>query len=145
MQVNLDGRIDRLSRVLIGDPMRVSQILSNLLSNACKAARQRIQCRTQLLFPMATASLDIPVRAALVRIEVEDDGDGVLAQDLQDQKLFSPYVQTETQLQDGGKGVGLGLALTKENVKLAGGRLGVNSKKGSGARLFLVFTCTTTC
>lgn len=117
----------------MGDPQRVAQAVSNLLSNACKWARSKVHCRTQLLFPLATASLDVPVRAALIRVEVEDDGVGLSPDDLEDQKLFSPYVQTDTQLQTGGKGAGLGLALTKENVKLAGGRLGVDSQADHGA------------
>lgn len=101
-----DERIDNMSPVLYGDLSRISQTISNLLSNGCKWARSVVCCRTQLLFPLASVSLDGPVPAVLVRFEVEDDGHGIMKSDLQDQRLFSPYVKTETQR--GGKGAGLG-------------------------------------
>lgn len=136
---DLDPRVDRLSCAVMGDPQRVAQAFSNLVSNACKWGKSKVQCRTQLLFPLASSPLDVPVRAALIRVEVQDDGEGLSSADLADQKLFSPYVQTETQLQAGGKGAGLGLALTKENIKLAGGRLGVDSQPGHGTLRFPFF------
>lgn len=69
----------------------------------------------------------------MLRIEVHDTGVGLRESDVQDNRLFSPYVQTEIGRRQGGKGSGLGLALVMQIVKLSGGRLGVDSeiKKGS--------------
>ncbi|KAL5476820.1 hypothetical protein ACEPAI_3006 [Sanghuangporus weigelae] len=73
----------------------------------------------------------------VVRIEVHDTGVGIRARDLVDNKLFSPYVQTEIGKYQGGKGTGLGLALVRRIVKLSGGRLGVKSKIGVGSTFWV--------
>lgn len=73
----------------------------------------------------------------VVRIEVHDTGVGIRARDLVDNKLFSPYVQTEIGKYQGGKGTGLGLALVRRIVKLSGGRLGVKSKLGEGSTFWV--------
>ncbi|KAL5521632.1 hypothetical protein ACEPAF_2380 [Sanghuangporus sanghuang] len=73
----------------------------------------------------------------VVRIEVHDTGVGIRARDLVDNKLFSPYVQTEIGKYQGGKGTGLGLALVRRIVKLSGGRLGVRSKLGVGSTFWV--------
>lgn len=58
----------------------------------------------------------------VIRIEVEDTGVGIKKKDMVDSRLFSPYVQTDIGRYQGGKGTGLGLALSKHIVKLSGGR-----------------------
>jgi signal transduction histidine kinase len=72
-------------------------------------------------------------RYATVRVEVQDSGAGLRGADLVDNRLFSPYVQTEIGRRQGGKGSGLGLALVMQLVKLSKGRLGVDSKLGVGS------------
>ncbi|EJU04144.1 hypothetical protein DACRYDRAFT_114545 [Dacryopinax primogenitus] len=73
----------------------------------------------------------------VVRIEVRDTGVGIKPRDLVDNRLFSPYVQTEIGRFQGGKGTGLGLALVRNIVKLSGGRLGVKSKVGQGSTFWV--------
>lgn len=58
----------------------------------------------------------------VIRIEVEDSGAGIQKKWVVDNRLFSPYVQTELGRLQGGKGSGLGLALIKNIVKFSGGR-----------------------
>lgn len=58
----------------------------------------------------------------VIRIEVEDTGVGIKRKDMVDNRLFSPYVQTDIGRFQGGKGTGLGLALSKQIVRLSGGR-----------------------
>jgi hypothetical protein len=72
-----------------------------------------------------------------VRIEVTDTGYGIKAQDMSQNKLFSAFTQTEEGRQQGGKGTGLGLALVRQIVKLSGGRLGLQSKIGSGSTFWV--------
>ncbi|KAF8645083.1 hypothetical protein AX16_008141 [Volvariella volvacea WC 439] len=69
----------------------------------------------------------------VVRIEVKDTGSGIRRRDLEQNKLFSAFTQTEQGRQQGGKGTGLGLALVRQIVKLSGGRLGVRSQLGEGS------------
>lgn len=73
----------------------------------------------------------------IIRIEVEDTGVGIRRRDMVDNKLFSPYVQTDLGRFQGGKGTGLGLALSKHIVRLSGGRLGVKSKRGHGSMFWV--------
>lgn len=58
----------------------------------------------------------------VVRIEVEDTGVGIRRKDMVDNRLFSPYVQTDIGRFQGGKGTGLGLALSKHIIRLSNGR-----------------------
>ncbi|KAK8864179.1 hypothetical protein IAR55_001425 [Kwoniella newhampshirensis] len=73
------------------------------------------------------------VQKVVVRVEVHDTGVGLRKQDVIDNRLFSPYVQTEIGRRQGGKGSGLGLALVRQIVKLSNGRLGVESESGKGS------------
>ncbi|WVR07277.1 hypothetical protein IAU60_004318 [Kwoniella sp. DSM 27419] len=73
------------------------------------------------------------VQKAVIRVEVHDTGVGLRKQDVIDNRLFSPYVQTEIGRRQGGKGSGLGLALVRQIVKLSNGRLGVESEFGKGS------------
>ncbi|KAJ9096383.1 hypothetical protein QFC21_005205 [Naganishia friedmannii] len=74
-----------------------------------------------------------PGQKAIIRVEVHDTGVGLHPRDVKDNKLFSPYTQTEIGRRQGGKGTGLGLALCQQIIKLMGGRLGVESQIGQGS------------
>ncbi|KAI0701497.1 hypothetical protein BC835DRAFT_1322983 [Cytidiella melzeri] len=73
----------------------------------------------------------------VVRIEVTDTGTGISPKDMVESNLFSAFTQTDLGRQQGGKGTGLGLALVRQIVKLSGGRLGVQSKVGSGSTFWV--------
>ncbi|KZO98776.1 hypothetical protein CALVIDRAFT_596401 [Calocera viscosa TUFC12733] len=100
---------------------------------------------TPLYTPATGRSLSVrsngnaqPQRTGIVvRIEVRDTGVGIKPRDLVDNRLFSPYVQTEIGRFQGGKGTGLGLALVRNIVKLSGGRLGVKSQVGVGSTFWV--------
>ncbi|KAG8909695.1 hypothetical protein FRC00_009629 [Tulasnella sp. 408] len=76
-------------------------------------------------------------RQMIIRIEVEDSGAGIQKKWVMDNRLFSPYVQTELGRLQGGKGSGLGLALIKNIVKFSGGRLGVKSQFTKGSTFWV--------
>ncbi|KAL1405534.1 hypothetical protein Q8F55_009172 [Vanrija albida] len=97
-------------------------------------ASHAIPPELQRNFSYGTYPLDgVSVPKVVVRVEVHDTGVGLRPEDVSDNRLFSPYVQTEIGRRQGGKGSGLGLALVRQIVKLSGGRLGVDSQTGVGS------------
>lgn len=109
-------------QALLGDPMRVRQILLNLGNNAVKFT----ECggvTLRLLEPRAEASLIV---------EVEDSGPGLNAQ--QQARLFQRFTQADgasTAARHGGSG--LGLSISRELARLMGGEITVDSAAGRGS------------
>jgi signal transduction histidine kinase/ActR/RegA family two-component response regulator len=105
-----------------GDPLRVRQILLNLIGNAIKfTGRGDVSLRVTPLSPES------------VRLEVSDTGPGINAE--QQARLFQRFEQAEgarTTARYGGSG--LGLAICQELAVAMGGRIGVDSSPGVGAR-----------
>jgi signal transduction histidine kinase len=98
---------------LVGDPMRLSQILLNYSGNAIKfTERGSITIRARLLEESAT---DV-----LLRFEVQDTGIGI-ASECQ-RRLFTNFEQADSSLTRKYGGTGLGLAISKRLSQLMGGR-----------------------
>lgn len=111
--------------MVIGDPTRVRQIVSNLLSNALKFTRfGRVDVRL-------SSFRDIQTRESRIRIEVRDTGIGI-AQDAQ-AKIFQPFTQAEAAITRQFGGTGLGLALTHNLCEAMNGRLSIQSQSGFGS------------
>ncbi|UCJ15871.1 response regulator [Pseudomonas sp. MM211] len=119
--VELTCLIDpNLPAQLLGDPTRVRQIISNLLSNALKFTREgRVDIR-------------ISAEADRVRIEVCDTGIGIAA-DAQ-ARIFQPFTQAGADITRQFGGTGLGLALTRRLCEAMHGKLELVSTPGSGSR-----------
>ena len=124
VQVNIESEAD-LPLAVVGDVLRIGQVLVNLMSNALKFTR--------------TGCIDVRLRSGgapapgmtRLRFEVQDTGMGISAEALG--RLFQEFVQAnETIAQDYG-GTGLGLALCKHLVELMNGRIGASSQKGAGS------------
>ncbi len=122
LRAQVDPRLARMP--LLGDPLRIGQVLVNLIGNAVKF----------------TEFGHITLRATLVsedeqhlrlRFEVEDTGIGISEE--QRQKLFQPFQQAESSITRKYGGSGLGLAISKRLVELMGGELGVDSTPGQGS------------
>jgi len=106
-------------REVLGDPVRVRQILSNYLSNALKFTdRGRIHVH---LFRRAPA---------LARIEISDTGIGVSAE--LRATLFQPFTQADSSTTRRFGGSGLGLSICRELATLMGGNVGLDSDGRSG-------------
>jgi signal transduction histidine kinase/CheY-like chemotaxis protein len=120
-QVELTCLIDpRLPALLLGDPTRVRQVVSNLLSNALKFTRA------------GRVDLRISASAGGVRILVSDTGIGI-AEDAQT-RIFQPFTQAGAGIARQFGGTGLGLALTRRLCEAMDGQLTLNSQEGIGSQ-----------
>jgi signal transduction histidine kinase/HPt (histidine-containing phosphotransfer) domain-containing protein len=108
---------------VVTDPMRLRQVLFNLIANAAKFTSQgSIQLRVQDL-----------VDGSALRIEVADTGPGISAD--QRQRLFQDFERLDAPGEV--KGAGLGLALSARLVTLMGARLGHDANPGGGSVFWL--------
>jgi signal transduction histidine kinase/ActR/RegA family two-component response regulator len=109
---------------LLGDPLRLGQILINFTANALKFTEQgSITLRIRLLE-------DKPDEVQL-RIEVADTGIGISAED--QKRLFTAFEQADGSNTRKYGGTGLGLAISKRLVQMMGGEVGVDSTVGQGS------------
>jgi signal transduction histidine kinase len=107
---------------LVGDKIRLSQILMNLVSNALKF--------TQNGEVKIKASLDRSENSlCYIKFEVIDTGMGIAEKDLG--KIFDKFVQIDRK-EDDYQGAGLGLSIVKKLVKLFGSEIFVKSEEGKG-------------
>jgi len=110
---------------VLGDELRIRQVLLNLLSNAVKFSDGK----------------DILVTVDLindaVRVIVADQGIGISRDDLA--KLFTPFVQVGTDVDKRSHGTGLGLAISRELMALHQGTLELESEPGAGTRAIMTF------
>lgn len=115
---------------LIGDRMRINQVLINILSNAVKytPAGGRIQMTVTQL-PQKTKDF---VR---LRFEVQDNGIGMSEEFLA--VIFEPFAREINSVTNQIQGTGLGMPIVKNLVELMGGTIDVKSKQGEGS-LFTV-------
>ena len=109
---------DRDLRVL-ADGERLIQVLSNLLTNAAKFTE-----------PGGRVVVDCSADAGLVTIRVCDTGRGIPAERLD--AIFNPFIQAGNSDAESRQGVGLGLAISRELLRLMNGTLSVESVVGEG-------------
>lgn len=115
-------------RWVSGDPVRIRQILNNLISNALKFTQDgAVTIRVQ--------AWDQEPDAVAMTIEVIDTGPGMDAAQLA--RLFTPFDQTESGVSGRHGGSGLGLSISRDLARLMGGWLTVRSHKGEGATFTL--------
>jgi PAS domain S-box-containing protein len=120
--IDLEHELPRMR--LLGDPLRLTQILLNLAGNALKFTDHgSITIR-------ALPQEDTPDHV-LLRIEVVDTGIGIGPAD--QKKLFDAFEQADGSMTRKYGGSGLGLAITKHLVEMMGGEIGVESTPGQGS------------
>jgi len=114
-----------------GDPMRVRQVLNNLISNAMKFTE------TGSITLRLNAWTEEPGGHAVL-IAVEDTGPGMTAEQVA--RLFTPFDQTMAGVSAQHGGTGLGLAISRQLAELMGGRVTVRTRPGDGASFTLALT-----
>jgi len=134
-RVELSCRIaPAVPAIVHGDPLRVRQVLTNLVGNAIKFTE-----RGQVLVRVdaeADAEFGTPAGAGAratvrLRFEVSDTGIGIRAEVLE--RLFAPFMQADQSMSRRYGGTGLGLAISRQLVELMGGRIEVESEAGRGS------------
>ena len=119
---------ENIPTTLIGDDLRVKQVLNNLLSNAFKYTREgTVELTVRCEPPPAAGAHD----TIWLDVSVRDTGIGIRQGDMDN--LFSEYVQVDTQSHRKIEGTGLGLSLTKKMVEIMGGSISVESVYGKGS------------
>jgi len=107
---------------LIVDPMRLRQILLNLLSNACKFTKQG---------EVALRARRVVDGRDWIELAVADTGIGMTAE--QQAKLFEEFTQADSSTARQYGGTGLGLAITRKLARIMGGDVTVTSELGKGS------------
>lgn len=122
--VDIDPAIPSL---LMGDPLRLGQIVSNLLANAVKFTDSG-EVLVSVKYKECTNE------KVSLHFEVKDTGIG-LSKD-QQSSLFKSFVQADSSITRKYGGTGLGLTITKELVEKMGGTIGVTSQLGAGSTFY---------
>ncbi|WP_298190230.1 ATP-binding protein [uncultured Pseudomonas sp.] len=116
---------------LIGDPLRLKQVLTNLVSNAIKFTR----AGTVVIRAMLE---DESADRAQLRISVQDTGIGLSDEDLRE--LFQAFSQADNSLSRQAGGTGLGLVISKRLIEQMGGEIGVDSTPEEGSEFWITLS-----
>ncbi len=122
--VNIDKNIPNY---LIGDPLRLKQVLINLTNNAIKFTPSG-----QIIIKVDLSKDNIGKKKINILFSVKDSGIGMTKQQIN--KVFESFSQAETSTSRKYGGTGLGLSITKQLVKLMGGYIDVKSKVNEGSK-----------
>ncbi|GAB3875451.1 hypothetical protein GCM10028824_30860 [Hymenobacter segetis] len=120
---------DNVPAAVLGDPVRLNQVLVNLVGNAIKFTRAG-----GVTVTVETVSAPDPAGHALVRFAVRDTGIGIPNDKLG--AIFEDFSQANTSTTREFGGTGLGLSIARNLVQLHGGQLGVTSEEGQGSEFF---------
>jgi signal transduction histidine kinase len=121
-EVTVGGRLDASLPPVQGDAIKLEQVVVNLLSNAIDALRA--------VTPPRHLTVDTWVQDGAVSVAVGDNGKGVPSEFAQ--RLFRPFATTK-----GRRGTGLGLYISRQIAREAGGDLALTAPPGFGARFVL--------
>ena len=120
--VLLEERIDRDLPAISGDPVRLRQVFTNLISNALKFTTTG-----------GSVSLVAEIRGSDVLVSVTDTGVGMTESEVA--LALMPFGQVESSHNRWREGTGLGLPIARALVQLHGGQLRIDSTKGRGTRV----------
>jgi PAS domain S-box-containing protein len=117
---------DDVPHVIVGDPLRLRQVIVNLIGNALKFTEQG-----EIVLSVEMARPDTGSGTASIRFMVSDTGIGI-AHD-KTNSIFDPFTQADLSTTRKYGGTGLGLAIVKRLVEMFGGAMKVESEVGKGS------------
>jgi len=110
---------------LIGDPIRLRQIITNILSNAVKFTNAGT-------IKLLASIKDSDENKITISFEIKDSGIGMTTEQID--RIFEPFMQADDTISRRFGGTGLGLTITKNIIELMGGTLHVESIVGVGSK-----------
>lgn len=121
------NRDKKIPTVILGDPLRLQQVLLNLLSNASKfTLKGKIEIDLRLI--------NYDSKKIELEISISDTGIGISQEQIS--TIFDPFKQANNKIVNINSGTGLGLAISKKIVQLMGGDLRVKSLVGVGSTFY---------
>ena len=132
LELSIDGNVPD---ALVGDSLRLRQILLNLIGNAIKftPAKGKVTTRVRML-DVANSATDGTSSTPHLAFSVTDTGIGIPADKLV--TMFQRYTQADASTARQYGGTGLGLSICKSLVELMKGKIGVNSEAGNGSEFW---------
>ena len=108
------------------DPQHLAWVLENLVENALRHTSAK-----------GAITLRVSIDDGKVKVQISDSGHGI--PEGQKTRIFDRFYQADATATRRGEGTGIGLALTKELVKVMGGQIEVESKVGKGSTFYVTF------
>lgn len=127
-QISLEVERGYSDLCLIGDELRLNQVLINIIGNAVKFTPKEGTIRLSVKQKMQEDG------AATIEFSVKDNGIGINANNLE--RIFNAFEQEESNTARRFGGTGLGLAISSNLVSLMGGKLKVESEEGKGSEFY---------
>jgi CheY-like chemotaxis protein len=125
---------DAVARTVMADPVRIRQVLTNLVGNAVKFTDEgEVLVEVSATLPSPRGANGAPP-LQLLRIDVVDSGVGVSEADRG--RIFGAFTQVDGSMDRRYGGTGLGLAISKQLVELMGGEIDFESRPGGGSRFW---------
>jgi len=122
-QIHYHAHLDeKLPDRLYGDPLRIKQIMGNLLDNATKFTPEGGTILIKTTYDAATQ---------IFRFAIKDNGVGINSEDLE--KIFEPFTQSDMSYTKKHHGIGMGLTISMELAQLMHGAIFIKSEVGQGS------------
>ena len=120
---------------LLGDPLRLGQILTNIITNAIKFTHKgEVLITCNLGTTPTSTSPDQETDFIKVEFSVKDTGIGMTEE--QQKKLFTPFTQADDSTTRHYGGTGLGLSITKSLIEMMGGKIWIDSTQDQGTTVY---------
>ena len=123
--LDFQAEMDGITESYIGDPLRLNQVILNILSNAIKFTPEG----GSVSFYISQTAMEEGY--AVIQFRVRDTGVGMKTEFIE--HLFEPFVQEDNSIATRYGGTGLGLAICKNLVGMMDGKIDVQSKEGAGS------------
>ncbi len=118
-----------LPRILLGDEIRIKQVITNLLTNAVKYTTEG-----SVTFNVTFEKKEVALESIILKVSVADTGIGIHKEDME--KLFAQFERLDQRKNRNIEGAGLGLNITQSLLGLMGSTLQVESEYGKGSVFF---------